>query len=68
MAFALRSNSQISYPILSELLGHSGVSTTMIFTHVFNRGPAGVRSRADRTYLRCPQRPGNPSGWPRPPR
>jgi len=30
MAIALRSNSQISYPILSELLGHSDVSTTMI--------------------------------------
>jgi integrase len=33
---------------IQELLGHQDVTTTMIYTHVLNRGGRGVRSPLDR--------------------
>ena len=40
--------------IVRELLGHRDVRTTMIYTHVLNRGPAGVRSPLDALSHDCP--------------
>ena len=34
---------------VQELLGHKNVKTTMIYTHVLNRGPKAVRSPLDNT-------------------
>ena len=33
---------------VQETLGYRGIAPTMLDTHVLNRGPAGVRSPADR--------------------
>ncbi|GMQ78870.1 MAG: hypothetical protein BMS9Abin02_1412 [Anaerolineae bacterium] len=34
---------------VQELLGHKNIKTTMIYTHVLNRGPKAVRSPLDST-------------------
>jgi hypothetical protein len=41
---------------LADMSLHGDVTITMIYTHVLNRGPAAVRSPADRMFGPWPDR------------
>jgi site-specific recombinase XerD len=46
--FLARRNRHTNIRTIQELLGHKDVNTTMIYTHVLNRGGHGIVSPLDR--------------------